>query len=79
MATLTEKIVDEALTLPNDLRAVVVEKLLASLNIPSQKEIDLLWTNEAEKRFKNIKNKSVKTIDGELVFDEIRKKYKKIK
>ncbi|MDD5674139.1 MAG: addiction module protein [Chitinivibrionales bacterium] len=77
MTTLTEKIIDEALSLPNDMRAVVVDKLLESLNIPSQKEIDLLWTNEAEKRFKDFKNKKVKAIDGELVFNEIRKKYKR--
>ena len=77
MTTLTEKIVDEALSLPNEMRAVVVDKLLESLNIPSQKEIDLLWTNEAEKRYKDIKNNKLKAIDGELVFNEIRKKYKK--
>jgi hypothetical protein len=77
MTTLTEKIVEEALSLPNEMRAVVVDKLLESLNIPSQKEIDLLWTNEAEKRYKDIKNNKLKAIDGELVFNEIRKKYKK--
>lgn len=77
MITLTDKIVEDALSLPNDLRAVVVDKLLESLNIPSQKEIDLLWTNEAEKRFKEIRNGKAKSIGGELVFNEIRKKYKK--
>lgn len=79
MTTLAEKIVDEAMSLPNDMRAVVVDKLLESLNIPSQKEIDLLWTNEAEKRYKDLKNNKIKPIDGELVFNEIRKKYKKEK
>jgi hypothetical protein len=77
MATLAEKIVDEALSLPNDIRAVVVDKLLESLNIPSQKEIDVLWTAEAEKRYRDIKNKKVEPIAGEFVFDEVRKKYKK--
>jgi hypothetical protein len=77
MSTLAERIVDEALTLPNDMRAVVVDKLLESLNIPSQKEIDLLWANEAERRYKDFKNKKLKMISGELVFSEIRNKYRK--
>ena len=77
MATLTEKIVNEALSLPNDMRAIVVDKLLESLNIPTQKEIDLLWTNEAENRYKELKSKKVRAINGELVFNEIRKKFRK--
>ena len=77
MVTLSEKFVDEALSLPSNLRAVLVDKLLESLNIPSQKQIDALWSREAEKRYKAIKTRKISTISGENVFKEIRTKYGK--
>jgi len=44
---------------------------------PSQREIDALWAKEAEKRVKEIKTGKVKTIPGEEVFREIKKKFSK--
>ena len=49
----------------------LIEKLLSSLN-PSQKEIDKLWANEAEKRVEELRAGAVKAIPGEEVFREIR-------
>ncbi len=77
MATLADKIVKEALSLPNDMRAAVVDRLLESLNIPSQRDVDAVWAGEAEKRFKEISEGTVETVEGEVVFREIRKKLKK--
>ncbi len=48
-----------------------MEKLLQSLNVPTQKEIDRLWAEEAEKRVSEEEGKIV-AIDGEQVFKEIR-------
>lgn len=67
----TKKLFEEAVSLPIEIRAKLVEKLLWSLN-PSQKEIDKLWAKEAEKRVEEIKNGKVKTIPGEKVFKKIR-------
>jgi len=42
-----------------------------------QKEIDSLWSIEAEKRVEEIKLGKVKLIPGDEVFEEIKKKYSK--
>jgi putative addiction module component (TIGR02574 family) len=67
----TKELFDEAISLPIEIRTQLVEKLLRSLN-PSQKEIDKLWTIEAEKRDEEIRSSKVKTIPGEKVFKKIR-------
>ncbi len=70
----TDELISEAMSLPVDIRALIVNKLLESLN-PSRKEIDALWAAEAEKRIEEIRTGKVKTIPGEEVFKEIREKY----
>jgi putative addiction module component (TIGR02574 family) len=67
----TKELFDEAISLPIEIRTKLVEKLLRSLN-PSQREIDKLWSKEAERRVEEIKNGKVKTIPGERVFKKIR-------
>jgi putative addiction module component (TIGR02574 family) len=70
----TDELISEAISLPADIRASIVNKLLESLN-PTTKEIDEIWAKEAEKRVEDIKTGKVKTIPGEDVFKEIRDKY----
>ena len=43
MATTSHRVIEEALSLPADLRLSLVEKLLTSLNLPTDEEIDRLW------------------------------------
>ncbi len=69
----TEELMEEAMLLPVELRAQLAEKLLKSLN-PSQDEIDKLWAIEAEKRVTDIESGKVQVIDGEEVFEKIRKR-----
>jgi putative addiction module component (TIGR02574 family) len=69
----TEDLFDEAVSLPVEARALLVDKLLQSLN-PTQTEIDKLWSEEAEKRAEEIRNGSVETIPGEHVFNKIRER-----
>ncbi len=71
----TDELISEAISLPADIRALIVNKLLESLN-PTKKEIDELWAAEAEKRVEDIRTGKVKPIPGEEVFKEIRNKYK---
>lgn len=72
MTDLAQKFADEALRLPREDRAKLVEKLLESLNVPTQKETDRLWAQEAEKRISEYEEGKVEAIDGEQVFREIR-------
>ena len=77
MTELSEKLLQEVLSLPLHLRTKLIDKLIESLNIPIQKEIDELWAEEAEKRVSDINSGKVKSIPGEEVFKEIRNRLKK--
>ena len=66
----TKDLFDEAVSLPVEIRAQLVDKLLRSLH-PFQKEIDESWAAEAEKRVEEIKSGKVKTIPGDEVFKRI--------
>jgi putative addiction module component (TIGR02574 family) len=76
MTTKTSDLISKVESLPVDIKTKLIEKLLNSLH-PSQKEIDKLWAKEAERRVTEIKTCKVKTIPGDEVFNEIRKKYYK--
>jgi len=70
----TKELISEAVSLPIDIRTLLVNKLLESLN-PTEKEIDELWAEEAERRVQDIKTGKVKTIPGDEVFKEIGKRF----
>ena len=69
----SDELIDEAMSLPIELRAQLVDKLLKSLN-PAQAEIDGLWALEAEKRVADIEAGRIRPIPGEEVFEKIRKR-----
>ena len=69
----TDELMDDAMSLPVELRAQLIDKLLKSLN-PAQVEIDELWAVEAEKRVADIEAGKVQPIPGEDVFEKIRKR-----
>ena len=75
--TAAEKVFDEALSLPEDARVSLVEKLLVSLNLPTRDEIDRLWAEEAERRVSQVEKGEVELIPGEDVFRKIRGKHRK--
>jgi len=77
MATTSHRVIEEVLSLPADIRLSLVEKLLTSLNLPTDKEIDRLWAEEAERRISQIEAGEVKLVPGEEVFSKIRVKYEK--
>jgi putative addiction module component (TIGR02574 family) len=60
-----------------DVRLSLVERLLASLNLPIDEEIDRLWAEEAERRVSQIEEGKVKLVPGEEVFNRIRAKHGK--
>jgi len=67
----TDELIKEAVSLPVEIRARLIDKLLKSLN-PAQEQIDKMWATEAEKRVGEIKNGEVDTISGEEVFKKIK-------
>ena len=67
------ELINEAISLPVELRAQLIEKLLKSLN-PLQDEIDRLWAIEAERRVAEIETGQVQTVPGEEVFEKLRKR-----
>lgn len=77
MATTRDRVIEEALSLPADVRLSLVEKLLTSLNLPIDAEIDRLWAEEAELRVSQIEAGKVNLVPGEEVFSKIRAKYEK--
>jgi putative addiction module component (TIGR02574 family) len=67
----TEELIAEAISLPVEIRAKIIEELLRSLN-PARQDIDELWAREAEKRVQEIKAGKVETVSGEEVFKRIK-------
>jgi putative addiction module component (TIGR02574 family) len=74
MSVAIEKVLNEALSLPAEARISLIEKLLESLNTPTQAEVDRLWAEEAERRVSQIDKGEVELIPAEEVFARIRKK-----
>ena len=75
MPIVSERVFDEALSLPADARLDLVERLLTSLNLPIQSEIDHLWAEEAERRVAEVNQGKVELVPAEKVFQDIRQKY----
>ena len=67
-------VIDEAISLPVEERALVVDSLLRSLNRPEQ-EIDKKWTEVARRRLNEIRSGTVKCISGDAVFEKIWKRF----
>ena len=77
MTAMTDRVIEEALSLPADIRLNLVEKLITSLNLPIDEDIDRLWAEEAERRISQIEAGEVRLVPGEKVFSKIRAKYRK--
>ena len=77
MTTVTDRVTEEALSLPADARLSLVEKLISSLNLPIDKDVDRLWAEEAERRLSELDAGQANLIPGEQVFSKIRAKHGK--
>jgi putative addiction module component (TIGR02574 family) len=71
-----DEILKGALSLPPVQRAMLADDLLQSLDDPNQKEIDDAWAEEAERRLREIDEGKVELVDGELVMERLRARYK---
>ncbi len=62
-----QHIEDEALHLSGKERAELAQKLLLSLDSPSEDELSAVWLNEAVNRAKDIDSGAVQPISAEIV------------
>jgi putative addiction module component (TIGR02574 family) len=67
-------VLKEALSLPPAERAEIAERLLSSLDPPTQKAIDVLWGIEAEERLDAFERGEIKAVSAKQVFERLGKK-----
>lgn len=72
----TKQLIDEAVSLPVEERALVVDSLLRSLNQP-ESEIDKKWAKEAKRRLNELRSGQVEAIPGEEVFRKVWDRFEK--
>ncbi len=70
----TSELIDEAVSLPLEERAKVVDSLLLSMNAPDQ-EATSAWLAHARRRLAELRDGSVAPMPGEQLFERIRKRY----
>lgn len=67
-----QKIQDEALLLPKEERAQLVQRLVLSLESPSKEELRSDWLLEAQRRAEELDSGSVQAVPGEDVMRKAR-------
>ncbi len=66
----TKQLINEAVSLPVEERALVVDSLLRSLNQP-ESSIDKKWAVIAKQRLSELRSGSVQAVPGKEVFERI--------
>ena len=66
----TNKLITEAISLPVEERALIVDSLLKSLN-PTESDIESQWAEEALRRLKELRSGKVKAVSGEKVINSL--------
>ena len=66
----TKDLISEAISLPVEERAFLVDSVLKSLN-PPESEIDKKWIFTAKNRLEELRSGKVKAISGQDVFKKI--------
>ncbi len=66
----TKDLIAEAISLPVEERAMVVDSILKSLN-PPESDIDKKWAAVAKQRLKELRSGEAEAIPGDEVFQRI--------
>ncbi len=72
----TKELIEQAIALPVEERALVVDSLLRSLN-PPQAEIDAQWATEAKRRLAELRSGKVDAVPGEAMFERVWERFKR--
>ena len=70
MAASTETLLRQALKLPANDRAALIDGLIVSLDKPDP-AVDALWLKEAESRMAAYRSGEIDAVDTDQVFDEL--------
>ena len=70
------ELIEQALSLPVEERALIAESLLRNLNAPDT-TIDAKWAEVARRRLQELRSGKVKPIPGDEVFSEVLKRFAK--
>ena len=72
MATTVERLAEQAMALPGELRAQLADLLIESLNGEELGRIEQLWLDEAKRRRDEVRSGAVKTVPGEEALRKVR-------
>jgi len=72
----TKDFIAEAISLPVEERAIVVDSLLKGLNTP-ESEIDAKWTEVAKRRLGELRSGKAEAMPGKEVFEKIWNRFSK--
>jgi putative addiction module component (TIGR02574 family) len=72
----TRKLIEQALSLPVEERALIADSLLRSLKVPDT-ATNTKWTEVAKRRLQELRSGKVKPIPGDEVFSEVLKRFAK--
>jgi len=72
----TKELINKAVSLPVEERALIADSLLRCLNQP-ESEIDKKWAAVATRRLAEMRAGSAESVPGQKVFEKIRKRFEK--
>ncbi|PSB49727.1 acyl-protein synthetase [Cyanosarcina cf. burmensis CCALA 770] len=68
-----ERLLEEALSLPGESRALLAEKLVESLEFDADPRVEAAWINEAKQRRDEIQKGNVLSISGDEALAHVRR------
>ena len=68
-----EQLTEELLSLPNESRALIADKLVESLEFDTDSAIQKAWVTEAKRRRDEVRDGSVQPIPGEDALAQVRR------
>lgn len=69
----TQELISEAISLPIEERALIIDYLLKSLN-PAESATEKKWAQEAQRRLQDLRSGKVKSVSAEKVFTDLWKR-----
>jgi putative addiction module component (TIGR02574 family) len=70
-----KELINEAVSLPIEERAMVVDSILRSFHAP-ELDIDQKWVSVAKRRLAELRAGKVRAVPGDEVFTKMRKRFK---
>ncbi|WP_216893003.1 addiction module protein [Nocardia alni] len=73
MSMPVEQLVEQALSLPAEARALLADRLVESLDPVDEHEIQALWAEEATRRLDDVRSGRVDTIPAAQAIEQVRR------